>query len=951
MPPAPDPTLPIAPDELLASLTDCPPEALTDWSAAHRPHLHLSFLQTLKARYATGSSILATPLLAEQLTRYALVIAEQMPHEVLALPLAQWARGNWAMYYAPDEAIHLYQQAQSGYQTVGDPVSVARLAANLIGVFTECGRFTEGEAAYQAARPEVLQQAATQPLYLVRLDQNYGWLLHNQGRYAEALAIYDRTLALIEANGLTDIAAEIRVNRNLSLGMLGRLAEVEAGFLQERAVALAHQQQLTVARIDMNLGDLYSVQGRPAAALRQLQQAQQAFTELANAMEIGSVALRQASLFRRIGAIRAAIRAYAQALDRFTRANMTPQIGETLVNYAAARRQTGDYAQAAALLDQAEQVWQSLHNPHWLNLIFHERVLLALELGDIVTAQQWMAMPTALSDTPRLQAEFALLRADLLRLEEGIPADLALATTIYETVYNYAEAQGYRWLKRQALIDLGKLYLNHDSIRARTWFEQAIAIDEAMRQTLTVEELKAGFHEQANDLFSDLIRLVVAENQPWLALHYSWRAKAGALLDLLQTVETQATLPVALSLEIEQTRQQIATLRWQLADTNTTAMPQSWQEQTHPELIRLEQQLLTLRRQRNAEGNTATAVDTFADPTTIIAQMQADVLLEYICCGDELLGIYADSKGHCFQVWLGDVEAIADLNARLQLTFEHVVNRTAQERAKYATTWRAECRPLLAQCYQSLVAPLLAHAPAAAGKHVLIAPCAPLFLLPFAAFWDGQRFWAEADQIELIPSGALLAIPQPSTPMYSPPLIIAAAAGNMTAVRREANAVAAALPESITFLDTPALAHISTRQTPPRLLHIAAHTILRDDAPIFSGLQLAGEVLTVEACYTLPLQGTELVTLSGCTTAGGQESESSLLALQSAFFVAGAQRVLSSLWPVADDATAVWMDHFYRFLARGLTIPQAVQQTQGHLLADPSFSHPAIWAAFACARR
>ena len=161
---------------------------------------------------------------------------------------------------------------------------------------------------------------------------------------------------------------------------------------------------------------------------------------------------------------------------------------------------------------------------------------------------------------------------------------------------------------------------------------------------------------------------------------------------------------------------------------------------------------------------------------------------------------------------------------------------------------------------------------------------------------------------------------------------------------------AAAMPASIAFVDTPVLDHLRSLSVPPKVLHIAAHSLQRADAPLFTALQLAGEVLTVEQCYELPLAGTELVTLSGCTTAGGQESESALLAFQTAFLLAGAHRVLTTLWPIADDASTTWMTFFYRALARGLTVPQAIQHTQQQCLADPALCHPALWAPFAVTR-
>ena len=947
------PTPTASPQPLLTDLIACPPDALPSWIERHRSQLDLAFLQSLKDTYAVTSYILAEPITAERATRYALAIAEQITAEPLALPLARWARGLWAMFHTPEEAVTLFRQAQPAYQAIGDTLSVARLNANLVGVLAECGRFAEAEVAYQAARPTFLACVNESPLYLIRLDQNYGWLLHSQGRYLDALSVLDPALDLAKRNHFTTNIIGIQVNRHLALGMLGRLAEVEAGFLEERATALAHDQMVTVARIDMNLADLYTWQGRVATALQRFQMAEETFTALSNEMEVASVRFRQAALLSRIGARRAAIRHFAQALSRFTERQMLPQVGELLVGYAIARRQEGEYRQAAALLKQAEEVWQQLQNPLWQTMVMLERAALALEQEEYAMVRQLLQQMPAATAHLRLQAEFQLLQADLWRLTAQTAADLNHAAQAYEAAYGYATTHGERWIERRACVGLGKRWLIDEPARAIIFFEQAAAIDVAIRQTLTVEELKASFHEQANDLFADLITIAIAQQQDQKALAYSWRAKAPALLDLLQALHDQAALSPASQVAIAQTRQQIATLRWQQAMSADPALPPALQNQQHAQIAALEQQLLDLRRQRNVgypEVNPPFAEAEKIDPVTVLPQLEADLLLEYVRCGDELWGIGADRQGRCQALHLVDVETIADLNARLQLRFGNVVAQPAERRRQWNERWLAEALPLLAEAYQTLIAPLVAQFPDNRATHILIAPCDPLFLLPFAAFWDGQHFWGERAQIELIPSGALLGVTQPKATGHSPPLIVAVATGAMTAVRAEAHAVAAAMPASIAFVDTPVLDHLRSLSVPPKVLHIAAHSLQRADAPLFTALQLAGEVLTVEQCYELPLAGTELVTLSGCTTAGGQESESALLAFQTAFLLAGAHRVLTTLWPIADDASTTWMTFFYRALARGLTVPQAIQHTQQQCLADPALCHPALWAPFAVTR-
>lgn len=940
--------------QLLVELLACAPVALSDWFTRHQDQVNLAFLQSLKDRYAVTSYILAEPIVAERATRYGLVIAEHLTGEPLALPLARWARGLWAMFHAPEEAVTLFQQAQEVYQASGDTLSVARLNANLVGVLADCGRFAEAEAAYQAARPIFLAGVADAPLYLIRLDQNYGWLLHSQGRYLDALAVLEPALDLARQHQFATNVIGIQVNRHLALGMLGRLAEVEAGLVAERVAALTHGQMMTVARIDMNLADLYSWQGRVATALQRFQMAEQIFVALGNEMEVASVLFRQAALLSRLGARRSAIRHYAQALPHFAQRQMLPQVGELLVGYAIARRQEGEYRKARTLLKQAEEVWQTLQNPLWQALVVLERIALALEQEEYTVAEQLLHTAAFVTDSLRLHAEFQLLQAEFWRLTAVNAYGLNRAVAAYEVACDYAMVHGERWIERRARVGLGKLWLTTEPARALAFFEEAAALDTAIRQTLTVEELKASFHEQANDLFDDLIRFAMTRQQEQHALAYSWRAKAGALLDLLQALSDQRSLPAISQAALQQTRQQIATLRWQQAISADPALPQALQTQYNAQIATLEQQLLDLRRQRNRGDKTSALPLVLAeqiDPTTILPQMEADLLLEYVRCGDELWGIVANRQGVCKGKCLGDVETIVDFTARLQLRFGNVVAQPAERRLQWNARWLTECLPLLSECYAVLVLPLLNQMAGTPITNILIAPCDPLFLLPFAAFWDGQQFWGERTQLELIPSGILLGVPPPQAPVLGPSLIVAAATGTMTAVRAEAIAIAEALPASITLIDTPLLDYLYSLPAPPKVLHIAAHSLQRADAPLFTGLQLAGEVLTVEQSYELPLTGTELVALSGCTTASGQESESALLAFQTAFLLAGAHRVLTTLWPIADDAATLWMTIFYRTLASGLSVPQALQRTQQQCLADPALCHPALWAPFAVTRR
>ncbi|MBK7470933.1 MAG: CHAT domain-containing protein [Betaproteobacteria bacterium] len=63
-----------------------------------------------------------------------------------------------------------------------------------------------------------------------------------------------------------------------------------------------------------------------------------------------------------------------------------------------------------------------------------------------------------------------------------------------------------------------------------------------------------------------------------------------------------------------------------------------------------------------------------------------------------------------------------------------------------------------------------------------------------------------------------------------------------------------------------------------------------------------------------------------------------------AFLVAGAARVVASLWPVDDRMTARFMTHFHGALCRGVLPAAALQLAQAEIMRE--HPHPYYWAAF-----
>ena len=153
------------------------------------------------------------------------------------------------------------------------------------------------------------------------------------------------------------------------------------------------------------------------------------------------------------------------------------------------------------------------------------------------------------------------------------------------------------------------------------------------------------------------------------------------------------------------------------------------------------------------------------------------------------------------------------------------------------------------------------------------------------------------------------------------------------------------------------------------ILHLATHgfwfredaNVQNADAMFNSGLLLAGVknfyeqksvgmredgILTAYEVQGLNLANTELVVLSACETAAGHvQAGEGVYGLQRAFNIAGADKLIMSLWKVDDKATQELFSGFYNsWVNEGSSLLEAFQKSQLALRAK--YNHPYYWGAF-----
>ncbi|MEL6847290.1 MAG: CHAT domain-containing tetratricopeptide repeat protein [Bacteroidota bacterium] len=147
--------------------------------------------------------------------------------------------------------------------------------------------------------------------------------------------------------------------------------------------------------------------------------------------------------------------------------------------------------------------------------------------------------------------------------------------------------------------------------------------------------------------------------------------------------------------------------------------------------------------------------------------------------------------------------------------------------------------------------------------------------------------------------------------------------------------------------------HFREYASQARVLHLAAHATIDDQAPALSHFVLMPHeqedgLLHTYELYGLPLAA-ELAILSACNTGAGTYLRGEgMMSLGRAFHFAGCPSLITSLWQVDDRSTEQLMAFLYEELAAGKKKEDALRAARLRYLdtADATHNHPFFWAGF-----
>lgn len=261
---------------------------------------------------------------------------------------------------------------------------------------------------------------------------------------------------------------------------------------------------------------------------------------------------------------------------------------------------------------------------------------------------------------------------------------------------------------------------------------------------------------------------------------------------------------------------------------------------------------------------------------------------------------------------------------------------------------RPDAKDKLKTLYDIVVQPIAADLREAEVKVVMLNLDGFLRYLPFAALYDGERYFVEDYAVALY-------TPSVPTQFQRGDRVAKRSAGFGTTaaypgfsplpgVKREIERIFTGDDENGVLqgpaaFDTDFSEKSLTRTllTRPEILHIASHFNLipgrENDSFLLLGDGSHLPLSEIRSKRALSFKGIDLVTLSACQTARGGGDGSEIEGFGTTAQMSGASAVMASLWPVADEATAQLMADFYdNLIVGGMSKADALRAAQLSML-------------------
>ncbi len=472
-------------------------------------------------------------------------------------------------------------------------------------------------------------------------------------------------------------------------------------------------------------------------------------------------------------------------------------------------------------------------------------------------------------------------------------------------------------------------------------YKKAAEIVEGMRAAIKIEEFQNGFLTDKQDVFKELVLLLLDQNKTEEAFSYAEKAKSRSFIDLLgnQKVSLKDDVSQKLYDSLTGQKNQIRKIEETLGKTEE----EDKRNRLLKDLVIARnnyQQILIQVKNQSPQLSSFVTVETLNVPE-IQKMLEPNIaLVEYLTTPKELI-IWVVSKDNlkASRVSVEEKELeklVRDYRDRMQ----NLAPLDKQSEKLYELVIKPIEPWINAQRTLGIIPNGILHYVSFSslkGPNGYLFEKHPLFYSPSASvlkYTFARKYEKKSGPIKV------LALGNPDLGSFNYDLPLA---------ELEANSIKWDFPQIDVLTREKATEswlkkHISKYQ----IIHIASHGEFDPVNPLFSSLKLTRDKsedgnFEVNEVFSLDIKA-DLVTLSACQTGLGKiEGGDELMGLNRAFFYAGTHALISSLWRVSDISTAILIKHFYRNYTNNL---KAESLRKAQLLVKQSYPHPSYWSGF-----
>jgi tetratricopeptide (TPR) repeat protein len=863
------------------------------------------------------------------------------------------------------EALTYLDRSRAVPSCASSAVHVARCDHIQAFIYSELNRYSESLVLYGRAWSVFQQEGMEFLAARVLLDQglDYSYLT----RYEEALDAYHRARAAFSAQRLEGYVGMCELNIAIIYYHLDRYEEALALYEQIAERAKAEGRLLRAARCYTNMGLCYDRLGRYDQALTLHERARLAFLEEGNPVYVARCQENLAGTYRTLGRYEQALLHYEEASEVFAEADLPVQSAHCRRQLAELHLALGRTEEAQSCLEAACRVYTEVGMAVYQAVCFRQLALAAhgtrepeqvvplLNLARETFIRHEMLVELALCDV--IEGEFELKRGRIAGAEARFQdAHAVLVPGFPDQAWRVEDG-----LARCALA-------NHAPATALEHYVRAAGFIGRARSTLPTERLGTAFFAHRQHVFRAAIELALQQGEVEQALTLVDNSKARTLLTRHAMPRGHQPDDAYVSRLVEREsllRHRLLELRNQLTISEATERVSARGEKARmlDEVNEVSQDYEEVVDQLRL----LSAIPLGPSVTPFSLTMFRQVASSRLPSGWTCLSYFLD--GSTLVIFSLAAKTLQVYRRHLLPEDSHILSQCAssdpdRRELVYRGTLRGFAVPSQpGGPYLKRLGDLLLPDEFVAGAPgpLVLVPHGLLHGLPFHSLSAGeatllergplfyapslqvlQALWAQGEARQVRSDQRALVLGLETFGERAPPL---------THTRREVQEVASAVGTGGQALFGADVTVMMLRELNAigmlanfDLLHFATHAVAEPQAPMLSRVLLHDGDLVALDILGLNL-ASRLVTLSSCHSAVGEVGAGDeMMTLAHAFFYAGTQAVLATLWAVEDGATSVLMRLFYERLREGEPIPQALRLAQ--LAMMRAGYNPYQWAPF-----